>query len=209
MTTNVLSFRHRLALSGLVIGPVLLAVEEFVRPDSGDGAYGIATAVAAAPHAWLAGWTLALLGSAALVAGVSALSAHVSRRGAGLTTAGLILFGAGAMGFVGLAASELVLVPVVGDDPGAVVAVVERMNESAALAVVFLLYLPGWFLGLPVLLGGLWRAGVAPWWSLPAAVASVLSGFVLSSALGEYEVVASLLLLFAFVPVLGRIRMSV
>lgn len=196
--THPLPLRRRAAFAGLVLGPLLLTVDDLVKPEGGDGAAGMAEAVASAPTAWLVGWTLTMLGAAALVPGVAALSSLANRRGVALTTIGAVVLGAGLLGTVGLAASNLVLEPVVGGDPGAAVAVIDRMNESAALLVVFLLYLPGRFLGLPLLLGGLVRAGRAPWWSFAAGVASVLVAFVLAGVVPEADAVSSVLMLLAF-----------
>lgn len=202
MTTT--HFRQRAALAGLVLGSLLLTVDDLVKPEGGDGAAGMADAVAEAPSAWLAGWTLTMLGAAVLVPGIGALGGLVGKRGAGLTTAGVVLMGAGLIGTSALAASNLVLVPVVGSDPSAAVATIERMNESPALLLVFLLYLPGRFFGLPLLIAGLVRAGLAPLWTAVAAVGSVLVGFVGSSFVPEADAVSAVLMLLAFGGVLTQ-----
>ncbi|RHW27439.1 hypothetical protein D0Z08_09845 [Nocardioides immobilis] len=196
MTTTTL--RHRAALAGLVLGSLLLTVDDLVKPEGGDGAKGMAEAVAEAPTAWLVGWTLTMLGAAVLLPGIGALSGRVGKRGAGLTTAGIVLMGAGLIGTAALAASNLVLEPVVGGDAASAIPTIERMNESAALLVVFLLYLPGRFLGLPLLIGGLVRAGLAPMWTVVAGVGSVLVGFVGSAIVPEADAVSSVLMLLAF-----------
>lgn len=196
MTSTTL--RHRAALASLVVGSLILTVDDLIKPDSGDGAEGIAHAVADSPSAWLVGWTLTMLGAAALLPGIAALSNRVECRGRGLTTAGVVLMGAGLMGTAALAASNLVLEPVVGNNAAAAIPAIERMNESSALLVVFLLYLPGRFVGLPLLIGGLIRAGVAPLWALFAAVGSVLVGFVGSGLVPEADAVSSILMLLAF-----------
>ncbi len=192
------TLRHRAALAGLVVGTVLLTVDDLVKPEGGDGAAGMAEAVADAPTAWLVGWTLTLLGAAVVLPGIAALSRSVVRRGSGLTTAGVVLMGAGLVGTAALAASNLVLQPVVGDDAAAAIPTIERMNESPALLIVFLLYLPGRFLGLPLLFGGLVRGGVAPAWTLVAAIGSVLVGFVATGFVPEADAVSSVLMLLAF-----------
>ena len=196
MTSTTL--RHRAALACLVAGSVLLTVDDLIKPEGGDGASGMAQSVAESPTAWLIGWTLTMLGAAALLPGIAALGGRVDRRGAGLSTAGVILMGAGLVGTAALAASNLVLEPVVGNDPSAAIPTIERMNESAALLAVFLLYLPGRFFGLPLLIGGLVRAGLAPLWALAAAIGSVLVGFVGSSLVPEADAVSSVLMLLAF-----------
>lgn len=189
--------RHRAALACLVVGSVLLTVDDLIKPEGGDGASGMAQSVADSPTAWLIGWTLTMLGATVLLPGIAALGGRVDRRGAGLCTAGVILMGAGLVGTAALAASNLVLQPVVGNDPSAAIPTIERMNESAALLVVFLLYLPGRFLGLPLLIGGLVRAGLAPLWALAAAIGSVLVGFVGSGLVPEADAVSSVLMLLA------------
>jgi hypothetical protein len=190
--------RHRAALGGLVLGTVLLTIDDLVKPEGGDGAEGMAESVAGAPDAWLIGWTLTLLGAAVVLPGIGAISRLVDRRGSGLTAAGILLMGGGLVGTAALAASNLLLVPVVGDDAAAAVPTIERLNESPALLVVFLLYLPGRFLGLPLLIGGLVRAGIAPRWTLLAAIASVLVGFVASGVVPEADAISSVLMLLAF-----------
>lgn len=72
------------------------------------------------------------------------------------------------------------------------------------LLTIFALYLPGWFFGLPVLLGGLFRARVAPWWSLAAGIASVIVGFVLADTVPQADAVSSVLMLLAFGGVLAH-----
>lgn len=192
------TWRHRAALACLVAGSVLLTLDDLIKPEVGDGASSVAQAVAGSPTAWLFGWTLTMLGATVLVPGIAALGGRVDRRGDGLSTAGVILMGAGLVGTAALAASNLVLEPLVGNDPSAAVPTIERMNESAALLTVFLLYLPGRFFGLPLLIGGLLRAGLAPAWALVAAIGSVLVGFVGSSLVPEADAVSSVLMLLAF-----------
>lgn len=203
------SLRHRVALAGLIVGSVLLALDDLVKPEGGDGAEGIAEAVAQSSTGWLVGWTLTMLGATVLLPGIGALGGRVPHRGRGLTTAGVLLMGAGLVGTAGLAASNLVLEPLVGNDPSAAIATIERMNESSALMIVFLLYLPGRFLGLPLLLGGLVRAGLAPLWALLAAIASVVVAFVASSLVPEADAVSSVLMLLAFGGVLTHRSASV
>lgn len=192
------TLRHHAALAGLVVGTVLLTVDDLVKPEGGDGAKGVAEAVAGAPTAWLIGWTLTMVGATVLLPGIGAISRLVGPRGAGLTTAGIVFMGAGLVGTAALAASNLVLEPVVGDHAASAIPTIERMNESPALLIVFLLYLPGRFLGLPLLFGGLVRAGVAPRWTLFAAIASVLVGFVGSGMVPEADAISSVLMLLAF-----------
>jgi hypothetical protein len=197
--------RTAAARAGLLAGPALLAAGSLVRPhEQGEGPASLIATVSSAPSAWLVGWTLTLLGSMTLLPGLAVLVGSVRRRGAALTTWGGTVLGAGFAGQVALAGSELVLVPLVGDGTqhGAVAAAVERIDSSPALAIAFLLYLPGMLFGVPLLFGGLWRAGRTPGWAVVAAVAAVTVDFFLSDLVPSSGAVSALLLAAAFAGVL-------
>jgi hypothetical protein len=160
--------RTRLAAVCLLAGAVLTAVTAVLDPAVPDDTLeGLLTYTATEPERWTA-WALALTATGlVLLPAIAALGRAVTGRGAGLTLTGACMAGAGAVGMVVLGASETTLTALTaGTTPvtAETVAAAERLEEAPGLAVAFILLLLGWYVGLRVLLWGLWRARRVALW---------------------------------------------
>lgn len=201
------SRRRRLGLVCLVLGMLVVGLSSALRQDTGsDSAKDLVDAVSAAPGRWVLSWSLGLVGSLLVLPGLASLVGRTHGRGTTLTTVGGLLFGTGMVGFAALAGSELVLAPISADAGAGVLAAVDRTSESAALGIVFLLFLPGFVFGPPLLMAGLARAGAAPWWAFAAALVFSAAEVGLADLLRLPDGAASLLLVAAFASVVLRVR---
>ncbi|WP_369056079.1 hypothetical protein [Kineococcus terrestris] len=204
--------RSRVPGACLVAAALALAAAGALDPAvPGDSLAALLAHVSEDSARWTA-WSLCLvLTGLLLLPAVAALVRLPSRRepGARLTTAGGYLAGAGAVGLVALGASELDVAALAsGPAPGPeVLAVAERLEGSAGLAVVFLLVLPGVHVGVPLLLWGLRRARLLAAWVPVLATAGALGSWFLSEVDGPWEglaLVATAVALLATGPLLLR-----
>lgn len=172
--------RTRLAGLCLLLGAALLVATGALDPEvTGDGAAGALAAAGAEPGRWTA-WGLLLAATGlALLPAAAALGGAVGRR-SGLAVAGAVMTAAGTVGMVVVGLGELDLVVLATSDlPAAgAVAAAEALESSPGVAVGFLLLLTGWYVGRPLLLWGLWRAGaVRLWVPVTGTLAAVGSWF--------------------------------
>ena len=149
-----LPLRRRLARSGLVLGPLLLAAGGVVTPEAGESGRSLVAAVGAGPARWTAGQLTTIAGGALLLVGLAHLASRLPAR-ARTAAVGLTWFAVGVLGQALLAATELLLVPLSAPGDEAAAAAVDRISESNGLAVIFVLYLPGMLLGGLLLFLGL------------------------------------------------------
>ena len=183
------------------LAAVLSVGGALVQPHGADGPDALTRLVADHPDRWLAGWVLQLLGAALLLPGITAL---MSVRGR-LAGVGGTLVAAGAVGSACAAATELMLVPVTDAPVSQVLPVVQRMDSSPALAIVYLLALPGVLFGPPLLVAGLARLGDTSWVIFTVVLVTGLAAFVLSgSVLGTAAGAVQLVCLTALVAQVSR-----
>ncbi|PPK97901.1 hypothetical protein CLV92_10251 [Kineococcus xinjiangensis] len=179
--------RTRLAGACLVAGALLLLTTGALDPPLlGDTLDDLLTHVVTEPGRWTA-WALALAATGlVLLPGIAALGRAATGRGAALTVTGACLAGAGMVGMVLVGTREADLPVLAGPTlpvPPDVVAAVERMESAPGLVIPFLLMLPGYYLGLPLLFWGLRRARlVATWVPVVATVGVVGSWFATGMA---------------------------
>ena len=166
-----------LVTAAIAAGAVLTVLADLVQPHSADGGRGLVAAVSAHPDRWMLGYSLQLVAVLPMLAGVVGLAARVEARGRTLTRIGACIFAIGLVGVAAMAATELMLVPVATGPHAAAVTMADRMDQSAALVVVFALALPGMFFGVPLLALGLARAGETSWTLAGIAVVATVVGF--------------------------------
>jgi hypothetical protein len=122
-------------------------------------------------------WSLTWLASSLLLlVGASTVVGRIRGRGSALATVGGALAGAGAVGSAAVASFESVGVTLAGaiSSDEQLASVLTAFDTSTVLMVVFLLWLPGLALGLPLLTGAAARARLIPaWLVIPVAVAVV------------------------------------
>lgn len=199
MTTTPTPVRRRAAAVALVLAPSVLGAAGTLAPSSGDDGASLVRTVAQQPGRWSAGWSLALIGVAVLLAGLAGLARQLPSR-ARVASIGLALFGIGAVGYAALAGSELVLIPLVGDGGAGTAAAVDRISKSSELAVVFAMYLPGTLIGGVLLFLGLAISKVLPRWAAGLGVLTVLLNFFAGSIFTGSELLWGLLLSAALLP---------
>lgn len=181
------------------LGAALAVASDLTTPHTGDGAPALVATVTAHPDRWMIGYSLQILAGILLAAGVLGFAWVAAGRGARLVRVGVVVLATGLVGLACEAATELMLVPVTaGGATRAVLDTVDRMDQSAALVVVFLVYLPGILFG-PVLLGaGLARSRRTTWWAAGALAVATLAGFVLTGTVaGTVALVVQMGLLVA------------
>lgn len=168
----------------LVAGAALVVAADLTTPHADTGPRSLVATVSADPDRWMLGYSMQMVAGVLLAAGVLGFAWVASGRGARLVGAGVCVFCAGLVGLACEAVAELMLVPVTaGGATPAVLDTVHRMDQSAALVVVFLLYLPGILLGPILLGGGLARAGRTTWWLAGALVLATVASFVLNGSM--------------------------
>ena len=184
--------RTRLAGGCLAAGALLLAVTAALDPPTPAGGLPELLAhTAVHPARWTA-WALCMTVTAlVLLPGVAALSRVVPPgRGAALTVAGTCATGAGLVGMAVLGAAETYLPALTaGSLPVApqTLAAAARLEDAPGLAVAFLLVLPGFYAGLPLLLWGLRRARALPLWVPVAATAGSAASWFASELPNPWE----------------------
>ena len=176
----------------LTAGAALVVVSDLLTPHTGSDARSLVATVNGDPSRWMLGYSLEMVAGVLTAAGLLGFAWAASGRGARLVRAGVCVFSVGMIGLACEAATELLLVPVTaGGATPSVIDTVDRMNESAALVLVFLLYLPGILFGPLLLAAGLARATRITWWVAGALVLATLAGFVLSGSLAGTLAVAA------------------
>ncbi|HET7356444.1 MAG TPA: hypothetical protein VFJ09_07185 [Nocardioidaceae bacterium] len=203
--------RHRrIAVVGLVLGPLTFAVSDLVRRlVEPGGAAGPAQTVAAVhqhPSLWLLAGSLSLVSPILFLPGVVAAVGLVRGRGSMLTTAGGYLFGAGLVaamghmvGFFGLFG----LYDQAGSPDSAIRALDAASERYPSLVGLIVLFVAGLVLGQLLLMVGLRRAGVVPTWAVVACLVEVVAGTTGGVPAG---LVGLLAWVAAFVPVARAVR---
>lgn len=168
----------------LTAGAAAVVVSDLLTPHTDTDARSLVATVSADPDRWMFGYSLQMVAGVLLAAGVLGFARVTPGRGAGLVSTGVVVFGVGLVGLACEAVAELMLVPVVaGGATPAVLDTVHRMDQSAALVVVFLLYLPGILFGPIILAAGLARASRTTWWAAGALALVTVAGFALTGTL--------------------------
>ena len=163
-------FRRTLAGTSLIAAPLVLLAAEALDPNTPQGDLGRTLAgIADHPERLLAANLLNVLAIVLFVPAALGLL-HLLRgpgRGTVLGHVGGGLFLVGLLGFMGYSALNFVLLEMAaeGPVPAAVFEFGERLGASPGLGIVLLMWLGGFFLGLPVLTAGLYRAGVVSGWA--------------------------------------------
>jgi len=160
--------RTRLAGGCIVAGALLLLITGALDPPLPSDTLEDLLSYAVTERGRWTAWALALAATGlVLLPGVVALGRAVTGRGSALSVCGSCLAGAGMVGMVLVGTSEADLPVLAGPTlptPVETTAAAERMASGPGLMVAFLLMLPGYYLGLPLLLWGLRRARLVAVW---------------------------------------------
>jgi hypothetical protein len=176
--TTIERFHRWVVVVCLVAAPLLLVPAIILHPGEGDA--GLIESIAASPGRVEAANLLVILSSLLFVPALLGVMRSVTGRGAILTTIGAGLAVIGAVGHAVWAGFQVVLVGLVqsGIDRAQLTALVEGDPPNATFIVVLLMFLVGFFLGMLLLAGGLWRSGIFPKWAAIAIGALALFDFL-------------------------------
>jgi len=169
--------RRYTAGAALILFPALLVPQAVIDPaggGSGEVMYAAATDQRSALIASLA----LLLISGMLMAPAAVGILHQARdRGAALANVGAVLAVLGGFGHAGIAFFYLLSLPLAGGDKVEMVAYIERLNASPALAAVAFPLILCFGLGVLTLPWAAWRAGFVGWWGPAVVTVGVLLQF--------------------------------
>lgn len=161
---KVESFRRKAAGASLILAPLVLASAQFVHP--GEGKDGMVQVMAEHAGRVELASLLTILSSVIFIPAFVGILRLMRERGSVLGHLGASLAIVGVIGHAIVAGSELILVWLVGasENTDQLAALVSEGPQGAALAVIMLMFLGGFFFGLVLLAAGLLRARTVPWW---------------------------------------------
>lgn len=199
-------FSRNLAVAGLVAGPLLLALSSFLDPAWSDDSAGYLEEVAANEGAYIAAGALATIGTLLFIAGMLGVLRLLRRPGIGLGQIAAALLTIGLIGLVPtLAFNGLDVVLTDAENRDAAVAIFDSVEDNGAVAAYWLgFFLLGIVLGSLLLAIALFRSRVVPIWSPLLLIASLVLGFVGTSAV--LSGLSFLLIAGALLPLAMRIR---
>lgn len=167
--------QKRLAGASLAAFVGLLIAQDVVDPT--DQAESNADRLAAAvehPNRLLAATVLLVLSSAFMLPAIATVVAVVRDRGKWLAWVGGGLAVLGALGHVGVATYYAALSSLAGSDSGEMVAVLDRLDESATAGVVLVPAIAGFALGVFLLGFALARSRVLPAWVAAVTTSAIV-----------------------------------
>jgi hypothetical protein len=170
--------RHRLLITALVIGPLLVTASAlFNHTPASQEAADVLAAVRAHRGEHLAEVLLEMLGLAITFAAAAAAVLRVRTRGAALATLGAVGSVLGMVGFTMVNAEGMVVNALAGmADQSAAERAVAATTSSPAVYVAFPLIMLG-ELGLVAVLAAFRRAGLLPIWPAVVAFAALVVDF--------------------------------
>jgi len=173
--TDANNFRRTLAGLCLIAAPVAGLAATVVAPPAALDIGERLTIVAEHSTRFLAANLLAVLLQILLVPALLGLLHLLKGRGVVLGHIGGGLALAGVFGYMGVLATEFVVLQMAQGDRREMISLAERVYGSVGFAVFLMMFLFGLLLGLIVLSVALWRARIAPIWAAACiALASVL-----------------------------------
>ena len=194
---------HRIAVAGLVLGPLTFAIADLLRrvvePSSSVTDGKLVTAISDRPGLWLLAGLLSALSAFLLIPAVAAILGRAHGRGATLTTIGGYLFGAGVLASIGHMSGYFGTYGTY-EKAGIADSTIKRLGSASYLPgnLFIAVFLIGMFLGLFLMMLGLRRADVVPIWSVVAAIIAIVVGSTGGVPAGVIGVVAWLA---AFLPI--------
>jgi hypothetical protein len=202
-------FRKMIAGFCMVCGPLMLLVAMVVQPETGTEASSTIAAAADSPDAWYIANLLALVSLVLAVPAVLGLMHMLRERevamghlGGGLALLGILAFvGIVAMyGFVGWQAGA--------GDRSEMVALFDRLNETAGVVIPFYVMSFAFVLGLLCLAYGLYRArAVQSWMALFVGISAILLAIGFPTA-GELVTIIGAAFMFVGLGSIGRMVLA-
>jgi hypothetical protein len=192
---------HRIRRCGvaasLMLFPALLVVQAPIDPAAGGTGEVMWRAATDHGSSLQASAVLLMLSGILMVPAAVGLS-HLARdRGAALTTVAATLGVLGGFGHFGIGLFYVFALALPGGDEPQMVAFIERLNASPALALVFPLIM-AFGLGVLAMAWAAWRTGLAGIWAPVVVTLAVVTHFALPSEIPAVEFAALLIVAIAF-----------
>jgi hypothetical protein len=174
--SNAHHFRKTMAGLCMVFAPLLLLVATVIHPETGTEAASTITAAAENPDTWYAAHLIALMALVLAVPAVLGLMHMLREREVALGHVGGGLGLLGILAFVGIVAMEGFAGWQAGaGDRAEMVALFDRMYETAGVIVPFYVMSFGFAIGMLCLALGLYRArAVQSWTAVVIALSAIL-----------------------------------
>lgn len=166
--------RRQTAGAALISFPALLLVQAPIDPAAGGTGEVMYTAASEHRGALMASAVLLLVSGMLMIPAVAGILHQARDRGAGPANLGAVLSVLGGFGHAGIAFLYILAPAVAGGERAEMVAYVERLNASPALAAVAFPLILCFGLGVMALAWAAWRAGLVRWWGPALVTAGVL-----------------------------------
>lgn len=180
--TDAHNFRRTLAGLCLIAAPAAGLAATVVAPPAALDIGERLTIVAEHSSRFLASNLLAVLMQIFLVPALLGLLHLLKGRGVVLGHIGGGLALAGVFGYMGVLATEFVLLEMAEGGRREMIALAERVYGSVGFGIFLLMFLFGLLLGLIILAVALWRARVVPVWAAACIVLASVLDFVASTS---------------------------
>ncbi len=180
--TNAENFRRTLAGLCLIAAPVAGLAATVIAPPAALDISERLTIVAESSSRFLASNVLAVLMQILLVPGLLGLLHLLKARGVVLGHIGGGLALAGVLGYMGVLATEFVLLEMAKGNRQEMLALAERVYGSVGFGIFLLMFLFGLLLGLILLSVALWRARIVPLWAATCIALAPVLDFVGSTS---------------------------
>ena len=200
-------FRKMVAGACMVLAPLVLLVAAVIHPETKADEAAQVSVIAAHLDAWYAAHLLALIAIVLAVPAVLGLMHMLREREVALGHVGGGLGLVGLLAFTGIVAIEGFVGWQMGaaGDRGAMVALMERVNDSTGIVIPFFVMSFGFALGMICLAAGLYRArAVQSWMALFVTVGAVAIAVAGPAALGWLMIVGAAFL-FVGLGSIGRL----
>jgi len=207
--SNAHHFRKTIAGLCMVLAPLLLLVGVVIHPETGTEAASTIAAAADDPDTWYAAHLIVLISLVLAVPAVLGLMHMLREREVALGHVGGGLGMLGILAFVGIVAIE----GFAGWQAGAgnrteMVALFERMNDSAGVVIPFYVMSFGFAIGMLCLALGLYRArAVQSWTTVVIGLSAVLLAIAFPTA-SELLSIVGAALLFVGLGSVGRMVLA-
>jgi hypothetical protein len=186
-------FRKMVAGACMVVAPLVLLAAMVIHPASDMNEATQVATIQDNLDAWYVAHLLALISIAVMVPAVLGLMHMLREREVAFGHVGGGLAMLGLLAFAGIVGMELAMWQMAaGGSTREAVALLERLNNTAGIAIPFAFVSFGFALGLACLAAGLYRArAVQSWMAISTAAGAILFGFAIGTAMNWLAVVAA------------------
>jgi hypothetical protein len=186
-------FRKMVAGVCMVVAPLVLLAATVIHPEAKTDEAAQVAVIAGNPDQWYVAHLLALISIVLVTPAVLGLMHMLREREVSLGHVGGGLAMLGVLAYAGIVAIELVAWQMgEAGNRGEMVALLERVNESAGIAIPFFAGTIAFAVGVIGLAAGLYRARAVQWWmSACLAVGVVLLTIAFTAALNWMAIIGA------------------